>query len=331
MLNKKVIHKTFGEGEIIAFENNIVTVRFAEKTSDFRYPDIFAQFLTFADEQAQSEAKALADEAIADKEARRREKAAAKADEQRRLYESWAKNNKRPLSKAEQRIAAESNLAFKLNFNNGGCSAHCIGYKGVCSEEQICYNIETKNRTWCSNPDSPCGRFHRGEITYADLLALHDESFVCYESCTLTAWTCWAGDDLEEDGGHKARRINNVKKNGLAVLTTEFPKTDERVIFGAFITAAVAEGNEIDSGYVKADPEYTIELTPSEARKMPFWNYYKNTDGSQKWGSGLYRYLTNTSCVNILKDIVEIKPENDKAQAKKVLARYLELKGISDN
>ena len=36
MLNKKVIHKTFGEGRIIKFEDSIVTVEFSEKTTTFR-------------------------------------------------------------------------------------------------------------------------------------------------------------------------------------------------------------------------------------------------------------------------------------------------------
>lgn len=35
MLNKKVIHKTLGEGTIVKFENNITTVQFATKTLNF--------------------------------------------------------------------------------------------------------------------------------------------------------------------------------------------------------------------------------------------------------------------------------------------------------
>ena len=63
MLNKKVIHTNaaIGEGTIVKFENNIVTVEFSDKTMNFRYPDVFAKFLRLADEDAQSEVKALAD------------------------------------------------------------------------------------------------------------------------------------------------------------------------------------------------------------------------------------------------------------------------------
>ena len=45
MVGKKVKHKTFGVGVIKEFENNYMTVEFAEKTSKFTYPDAFEKFL----------------------------------------------------------------------------------------------------------------------------------------------------------------------------------------------------------------------------------------------------------------------------------------------
>ena len=102
MLNKKVIHKTLGEGTIVKFENNIVTVEFPEKTTTFRYPDIFAQFLRFADEDLQKDAEASANESIAKKTEEERKKAEAKAAEIRRQYERMLaeENKKHKLSAA---------------------------------------------------------------------------------------------------------------------------------------------------------------------------------------------------------------------------------------
>ena len=332
MLNRKVIHKTLGEGTIVKFENNIATVEFSSKTTNFRYPDIFAQFLRFADEDLQKDVEVLANEAIDRKAEEERKKAEAKAAEihlryQRTLAEE---NKKHKLSAAELKHKEEGNLAFKANFCDGGCSESCIGFKGVCSPEQIRYNIEKEKRAWCSNEGSPCGRYYRGEITYEELLAIHKANFVCYESRMLTEWKAEAGDNLDENGVHKARRITNAKQNGLAVLTTVFPNTTERVIFGVFITGVVDEGDALAAGYVKADPEYTIELTPDEAKQLRFWDYYKNANNpdSTQWGTGLYRYLSNDVCVKILNKIIEVKSEKEKSHCEKVLARFRELKGL---
>ena len=333
MLNKKVIHKTFGEGVIIRFENNIVTAEFSGKTMNFRYPDIFSKFLRFVDDEAQNEVKALADEAVAKKEAEDRAKAIAKAEEIRRHYARMIaeENKKRKISAAELKNKEHGNLAFKANFCDGGCSESCIGFKGVCSPEQIKYNIEQERRAWCSNAASPCGRYYKGEITYDELIAIHKESFVCYESRMLTEWRADAGENLNDNGVHKARRITNAKQNGLAVLTTVIPGTTERVIFGVFISGVIDDGDDLSAGYVKADPEYTIELTPDEAKQLKFWDYYKNAGNpdSTQWGTGLYRYLSNDICIKILSKIVEIKSGEEKAYAEKVLSRYVALKGIT--
>lgn len=330
MLNKKVIHKTLGEGVIVKFEDNIATVKFSERTIDFRYPDAFSKYLALVDAEAQNEVKALADEVVAKKEAEERAKAEAKAEEVRRHYARMIaeENKKRKISAAELKNKSHGNLAFKANFCDGGCSESCVGFKGVCSPEQIKYNIEKERRAWCSNEGSPCGRYHAGKISYNELCDLHDQSFVCYESRMLKEWRADAGEDLTSGGTGKARRIANAATNSLAVLTTELPGTSERIIFGIFITGIVDEGDDLSAGYVQADPNYTIELTCEEAQKMKFWNYYKNSDGSNRWSQRLYRYLSNDSCVKILEDIVNLKSGEEKAHAEKVLKRYTDLKGI---
>ena len=144
MLNKKVIHKTLGEGVIVKFEDNIATVKFSERTLDFRYPDAFSKYIALVDAEAQNEVKALADEVVAKKEAEERAKAEAKAEEVRRHYARMIseENKKRKISAAEFKNKSHGNLAFKANFCDGGCSESCVGFKGVCSPEQIKYNIE---------------------------------------------------------------------------------------------------------------------------------------------------------------------------------------------
>ncbi len=329
MLDRIIIHDKLGEGRVVGFENGILTVQFADRTSRFRYPDALAGPMRFADEELQREAESLARESIAEQQETRRRIEEEKAAQLRR---GWARamssgRKKRPLSRQEQMYREQGNLAFKCNFCDGGCSDSCIGFKGVCSPETIVYNIEKKQRKWCSSEGSPCSRYHKGELTYDQLSAMNEDQFVCYEARMLNEWIANAGEDINDDGTHKARRLMNAKSNSLAVLTTILPGSTERIIFAAFITDRVDEGDEVNSGYVKADPEYTIELTPNEATQVKFWDYYKNSDSSKRWGSRLIRYLSNDICTKILERIVEITTDDKKEQAKRILARFHHLKG----
>ena len=343
ILNQTVIHKTLvkpkGEGVIIGQDENNIIVKFEKEETTFPFPLSFEKFLKFKDQKLQSEVEAYISEykeLEAKKKAEEREaklraiEEANKAEEERTAAEKRKSN-----PTAYDRHADENNLAFKCNFCNGGCSAECLGYKGVCSDEQIRYNIEKKNRAWCSNNDSPCKKYLDGIITRAELDALNENgTFVCYESRMLLDWKAEAGDDLDENGVHKARRITNASKDSLAVLTTELPSMPsgkDRVIFGVFITGVVDEGDDIKAGYVKAKGDYHIELTPEEAKKMKFWHYYQNPNSPKKiqWGTGLYRYMKDSDCARILADIVDIKSDPEqKVHAQKVFEHYCALKGI---
>ncbi len=338
LIKQTVVHKVFGKGTVIAQNGDYITVRFPKEEKQFVTPDAFNGFLTCKDAKLQAE---LEEACVAKKEAEKqkaleaRERAIRALEEARKNTESTAKASSRRTA-AQPRKSNESNLAFKCNFCDGGCDPSCIGYKGVCSDEQIRYNIEVRKHSWCSNADSPCRQYLDGRITRAELDAVNsDGGFVCYESRMLTAWTAAAGEDLDEDGGiSQGRRIQDAASNSLAVLTTRHPETEEedRVIFGVFVTGEAVEGDEDNAGYVVAKDGYTIELTPTEAKKMQFWHYYRNKDGGIRWSQGLYRYLKDTACARILADIVDVKTDPaEKAHAQTVLNYYCRLKGISVN
>ena len=46
LINEKVLHKTLGEGTVVAVDEEIITVQFARKTSKFTFPAAFDKFLT---------------------------------------------------------------------------------------------------------------------------------------------------------------------------------------------------------------------------------------------------------------------------------------------
>ena len=337
-INQSITYKAIGvvkEGKILEITSNKIIVAFSDDNKTFLFPEAFEKFLRLKDEKLQEEVEALIaekKEKEAQKKIEEREAKLRAIEEAKRKEEETAIATKRR-DKPVDRHANENNLAFKCNFCNGGCSESCLGYKGVCSDEQIKQNIKD-GRAWCSNADSPCYKYVNGMLTRKDLDDLNaNGTFVCYEARMLIDWKAEAGEDVDENGVHRARRITNASNNSLAVLTTVIPGDNgkDRVIFGVFITGTVDEGDDVKAGYVKAKGDYHIELTPEEANQMKFWHYYKNSGSPDRiqWGTGLYRYMKDSACARILADIVNVKTDlKEKAHAQKVLEHYCSLKGI---
>ncbi len=71
LTQKGVQHKVFGRGQILQLEDACLIVRFACGEKRFVFPDAFAGFLTFEDENAQAQVDAL----LEDKRAARDERA----------------------------------------------------------------------------------------------------------------------------------------------------------------------------------------------------------------------------------------------------------------
>ena len=331
LIGARIGHITLGQGEVISQNGNYFRVRFSTKETNFVYPDAFERYVSCSDEGIQ--AQAMADLA-AKRECERIETERRLAEEQARREAQMERESRerRPRrSAAATRYAGENNLAFKCNYCNGGASGECIGYKCVCSDEHIRYNIEKANRTWCSKESSPCSRYLRGEIDRGELERLNGERLVCYEARMLVDWRADAGEDINS-GNARARRITNAASDSLAILTTTLPGSKERYIFAAFITEMVDVGDERSAGYVKANAEYKIELTPTEARQMRFWHYYRNKkDDKKQWGQHLYRYISDETAARVLLDIVNIKEGAEKENALRVLRHYCRLKGLDIN
>ena len=208
--------------------------------------------------------------------------------------------------KKTSRLIERSNIAFKCNYCDGGSSGICIGYKGVCSDAMIHYNIETAKHIWCGS-DSPCKKYLDGEISRKEL----ENRFACYESTMLTEWKASAGVVQNGEDKGKPMKLLKVQNNSLCVLTTRLPGAtdDTRFIFAVFLVDESYEGDGREEGYVTNHSKWRIELTPDEAQKMLFWNYYVNKNSPEKvvFGSGLHRYLDDNQAAQILRDIVTVK------------------------
>lgn len=308
--DQKVSHGVFGNGIITAFDGNYFTVSFSDREMKFVYPDAFLKHLVADD----SLVKSSIDEKlklIAEEKQRRKDEKERKREEEEKQRN---KDNVKTRSK-KPKLYPRKNIAFKCNFCDGGKTKDLIGFHGVCSDSMIKYNIEKADRIWCSSDECPCKQYNDGDITRSELeqiMSHNDNSgFVCYESSMLRDWRAFAGFIRTGENKGKPMRLLKVQLNSLAVLTTRDPgATDNtRYIFAVFLIDETYEGDNLDAGYVKTQSKFKIQMTPDEAKRLKFWDYYfcQNAPEVIMFGSGLHRYLSDDQAVQILRDIVAIK------------------------
>ncbi|HAJ94016.1 MAG TPA: hypothetical protein DCM41_03890 [Synergistaceae bacterium] len=191
------------------------------------------------------------------------------------------------LSKRESGKKQDGNIAFKCNWND----RH---YKAPCSNDTYRYNL-SEGRFWCRHPLSKCRTFPN-EVTLKD--------HPCYESIALKEMYFGAGWDLSDDG-IKYRHIMHARAGRLALLTTRIPGAmeEERIIVGLFFIDRVIDDPGTETK-IFGDKEKALEID-YEHTKILFWDYYRNPDAKDeiRWGMGLYRYVANTSILNLLKDV----------------------------
>lgn len=94
VLNINVIHKAFGKGTVIEFDNTYITVQFADKSRKFEYPDVFEKFIKAEDSSVQeSILNYISAVNQAKEEIRQAELAARKAEENSKVAEDTAKRS----------------------------------------------------------------------------------------------------------------------------------------------------------------------------------------------------------------------------------------------
>lgn len=325
LINKKVIHKTFGDGTIVNVENGHITVYFNEDKT-FEYPKAFIDgFLSMDDPELDQDIK----EYKAEKERLKMEEEEAKriAAEEAKLRELKKEEENR---KKHIKEIPKMNYAFKLNHCDGGASEDCVGFCGACTDSNIKFHIQHgADSIWCKQPENLCNQYYYGKITRVDLDRAASESrFLCYESRMLLDWIASAGTN-NADGPRKGttRTIPELGPNKLCVLTTVNPNDsgDNRYVFGAFIIGSCAEGdNEGNEGFVKALDGFTVSFTPDEAKKIPFWDCYTNPDSpdSKLWGQGLYRKFKDDVALLFFDKMLEATDGNPNHDVVKRMKEY---------
>ncbi|WP_290597196.1 MULTISPECIES: hypothetical protein [unclassified Archaeoglobus] len=147
-------------------------------------------------------------------------------------------------------------------------------------------------------------------------------AFPCYESEIFTKSEYGAGVNHTGVRKGKGRKIKYVIPGKLAIFTTVDPERDEdeRYIFGFFVIKDYYIDND-GATKVVGHPEYTLKI-PKDSR-LKFWDFYRNTDGSIFWGTGLYRYLSDEVVVRYLRRQQEVLNENSHEKEAEVVGDVL--------
>jgi hypothetical protein len=318
MIGAVVTHKIWGIGTVIEQTASTITVCFDIGSKKFEFPSAFDNHLVTEDSVLLTE--------ISEK------KKTIEAKKQSMIIQTIRSGFPKPEKKRKiTRSVERSNVAFKCNYCDGGSSDICVGFKGVCSDEMIHYNIENAKHIWCGS-DSPCRKYLDGEISRSELEVVYN----CYESKMLTEWKTGAG--IVQNGVDKGKpmKLLKVQNNSLCILTTRLPNTadDARFIFAVFLVDESYEGDGREEGYVTNHSKWRIELTPDEAQKMLFWNYYVNKNKPDKivFGSGLHRYLDDIQAAQILRDIVVVKEgKENRKLAEDFFHHFCMVVGLEEN
>lgn len=341
LCGEKVKHDFFGKGEIVDFSNDYVTVLFDDSKEEkkFGYPSAFGAFLELDNKSFVKEIEEDKN-VIAKKEAD--DKRARQVLTQLELASKSKEEAVRRVKKTTEKTTDCNNIAFKCNYCDGGSNGDLVGYKGVCSDETIKYNIKTAKHIWCRQPENMCYKYLEGEITREEIEKSYEETksefgkSICCESQILELWNAGTGITKSADGKEKPMSLKNARANSLAVLTTKIPKAkdQDRFVFGVFLIDENFEGDFKGQGYLEANPKYTMQLSINEAKELKFWNYYFNPKNPEKiiLGSGSHRYITDVQSAQILKKICEIKKGTPEEEfSKEFLEYFCRLKKLDIN
>lgn len=336
LMGEIVISRKYGEGRVIAFdeEKANITVEFSAGKKYYTYPGAFENGLDVTNETLRKELDRLIEE---DKNKKQKEKEMSikrvleTLDHPARPERNSSDGEKlRNVRKKE----AEYGIVFKCNYCDGGCESaqESIGYCGVCSDENIRYNIDVKKRTYCCSDESPCKKYYKdGSISRQELEQIYTGDAVCYESRLLEDWKMGAGVNHKK-GPKKGqvRAFKGVENNSLCVFSTLTPDSKseaDRIIFGVGLVGEIHPGDSglKVEGFLIVDPRYRITFTIDEAKRFLLWDYHKNdkNPAQARWGTGLYRHLTKTESAQLLKAVVDIKKGTaDEEVAKSILEAF---------
>jgi hypothetical protein len=205
-----------------------------------------------------------------------------------------------------------NHIAFKCTYNNGN-EGRYAGFKDVCSDEIIKYNIE-KGHIWCSNNDCACKKYYNSNFK-----GLKPQE-PCAESVMFSkkyGWAYSAGYKQTNLNKWEPNRIRNTEIGKLVILTTRFPDLtihnvkqqhdieEKRRIIGFFRIGEIVEKRGEET-VLYSDGEYDIKIPLMIAKQTYFWDNYATSTGVEFWGFGLFRYLDDKQVYMIVDGVIKL-------------------------
>lgn len=215
-------------------------------------------------------------------------------------------------------------VAFKVTYNDGGAGSGTFGYRDTCSNRNILENVTVRRASWCSSEDHPCRVFAESNFQ-----GRRPKRGQCYESALFSNST------LRFGGGfyHGETKTGPIPLKGttvgdIAFLTTLLPGCDqaERIIFACFRVGTVDENGEMGHT-VESDGSMDVLFPDHVARQMSFWRYFENSDGSQLWGAGLFRYIDQKQTNQAISDLLLLLGDHS---SRDILLRALDGKVVPE-
>ena len=208
-------------------------------------------------------------------------------------------------------MRGRNNLAFKCNWMD-------TDYEKPCTAMGRRYNIYDAKRPWCSQPHNECCLYEEGELK-------NIEPFPCYESMIVPQWVFGAGMHHGGVRDGQGIRIKDEMTGKVAVLTTRGPGEGEedRSIF-AYLRIRKQYTDESEITMIEGDPETSLKV-PAQFR-LRFWDYYSNAKSDAiRWGTGLFRYLSDKEVRAILTAQLEALPTTRYVMERKKVAALVSI------
>lgn len=139
--------------------------------------------------------------------------------------------------------------------------------------------------------------------------------------CVFTDWCVSTGTFLSGYAKGRPRIPERLMPNSACLLTyrpAELPEA-ERLIVGVFMVRQDFLGDECMDGKISAHETYRIRLTEGET--LPFWRYFSEKP-KKSWGSTPYKYFSNRTMANILRDISDIANTPEQQETAEAFRKY---------
>lgn len=169
----------------------------------------------------------------------------------------------------------------------------------------------------------------RGRLNRANI---HESSQIVFwldeeeKETVFDDWEVFAGTIQSGKNEGNPNRPARLRPNSAALLTVrkDDQEETERKIIGLYMVHETLSGSEIDDGMVFAHDDFKLKLTEEESEQLLFWNYYinKNYPHRTTWNSGKYRYFDNIWTAQILKDIIELRSDEEEIKQAKLFLEY---------